>query len=168
MFSQQAVPTCAQTELPWAVSNREKVFRSPRLILSFSDWPLIWSQTGSSTLDRHALCVFLCASSPVCAHAAGVSCNCWKQPCLSLPPFPPFCSFFGKAGKELFTACGETWPRAELLGGQERILSSSRVLPASLPAPGCRHQCCSCNSQTAAPLFLPWLPSSQSTGSCLV
>lgn len=167
MLSQPAVPTGAQSESLWAVSNREKVFQSLRLVLSFSDWLLIWSQTDLSTLDRDVLCVFVCAALPACAHTAGVSCYHWKQSCSSLPPFLLFCSLFCKGGKELFTACGETWPWAELLRRQELIPSSSRVLPASLPAPGCQCQCCSCHGQTAAPPFLPWLPSSQSTGTCL-
>lgn len=71
MLSQPAVLTCAQSESLWAVSNREKVFQSPRLILSFSDWLLIWSQTDLSTLDRDVLCVFVCCFACVCAHCWG-------------------------------------------------------------------------------------------------
>lgn len=124
MLSQPAVPTCAQAEFLWAVSSQEKVFQSPRLILSFSDRPLIRSQTGSSTLERDVLCVFVCAALSVCAHTVGVSCYCWEQSYLNLPLFLPFWSLFCNGGKELFTTYGETWPWVELLGGQELILSS--------------------------------------------
>lgn len=107
MFSQLAVPRCEQTELLWVVSNWEKAFRAPRPILSYSDCLI--------NPDRHfyvglecALCVLVC----LCVHTAVLSCCCWKQSCLCLPPSLP--SF-------------ETWPRADLL-----ILSPS--LP-TVPGP---------------------------------
>lgn len=108
--------------------------------------------------EPHSVCVVLC----LCAHTAGVYRCCWKQSCLSLPHFLPFCSILGNGEKELITACSETWPRAELFGG------TGSEFPRVPPASGCQHQCCPWHSQTATPLLLPWLPSSQSTSTHLV
>lgn len=145
MFYQPAVPRCEQTELLRAVANWEKAFRVPRLTLPYSDCPEIQS-------DRHfymglecALCVLVFP----CVHTAVVSCYCWKQPGLCVPP--SFSSILLLLLQQSEGAAHLAWVICWLWAPS---LPTARTQAA--PA-----------SQGTAPLSLPSLPPSQNTGTPL-